>query len=97
MGKIEESDGQYLLTFKKITTKEGKELDCVHSGNVNDILLPIKLPNYTILRREIKEALDKKGLSEGSTPMIGHFHTITPLSNTFTQKRRIISTTFKNS
>lgn len=69
IGKIEERDGQYILTFKKLTTKEGKELECVHSGNVNDILLPTALPGYTILRREIAEALEKKGLTEDSTPM----------------------------
>jgi len=41
----------------------------VHSGNVNEILLPATLPGYTILRREIAEALEKKGLTEASTPM----------------------------
>lgn len=69
IGKIEEIAGHYVITFKKITTKDGKELECVHSGNVNDILLPAKLPGYTILRREIAEALEKKGLTETSTPM----------------------------
>ena len=69
IGKIEEIAGHYVITFKKLTTKEGKELECVHSGNVNDILLPSPLPGYTILRREIAEALEKKGLTEDSTPM----------------------------
>lgn len=69
IGKIEKIDGTYLLSFKKLTTKDNKELECIHSGNTNDILLPTKLPSYTILRREIAEALEKKGLSEGSTPM----------------------------
>jgi len=69
IGKIDEVAGQYWLTFKKLTTKDGKELECVHSGNVNDILLPTKLPGYTILRRKIAEALEKKGLTEDSTPM----------------------------
>jgi len=69
IGKIDEIAGQYWLTFKKLTTKEGKELECVHSGNVNDILLPTALPGYTILRRKIAEALEKKGLTEDSTPM----------------------------
>ena len=69
IGKIDEVAGQYWLTFKKLTTKDGKELECVHSGNVNDILLPTKLPGYTILRRKIAEALEKKGLTENSTPM----------------------------
>jgi len=69
IGKIDEINGQYWLTFKKLTTKEGKVLTCVHSGNVNDILLPTELPGYTILRRKIAEALEKKGLKEDSTPM----------------------------
>jgi putative protease len=69
IGKIDEIAGQYWLSFKKIVTKEGKELECVHSGNVNDIQLPTKLPGYTILRRKIAEALENKGLTEGSTPM----------------------------
>ena len=69
IGTIEKIDSSYLITFKKLTTKEGKELECVHSGNVNEILLPAKLPGYTILRREIEEALEKKGLTEASTPM----------------------------
>jgi putative protease len=69
IGTIDEVAGHYWLTFKKIVTKEGKELACVHSGNVNDIQLPTKLPGYTILRRKIAEALEKKGLTEDSTPM----------------------------
>ncbi|MBT8348189.1 MAG: U32 family peptidase [Sulfurovum sp.] len=69
IGTIEEIAGSYVITFKKLTTKEGKGLECVHSGNVNEILLPSKLPGYTILRREIAEALEKKGLTEASTPM----------------------------
>jgi len=69
IGTIEEIAGYYVMTFKKLTTKDGKELECVHSGNVNEILLPTTLPGYTILRREIAEALEKKGLTEESTPM----------------------------
>jgi len=69
IGTIAEINGHYWLKFKKLTTKDGKELECVHSGNVNALLLPTTLPNYTILRREIKEALEKKGLSEGATPI----------------------------
>jgi len=69
IGKIEETGGAYMMTFKQLTTKEGKVLECVHSGNVNEILLPATLPGYTILRREIAEALEKKGLTDESTPM----------------------------
>ncbi len=70
IGKIEEQNGSYWLTFKKIVrVKDDKELECVHSGYIFDIKLPAKLPSYTILRREIKEALEKKGLDKESTPM----------------------------
>jgi len=69
IGKIEEIDGKYWLTFNKIERVDGKCVDCVHSGYIFDVKLPTKLPSWTILRREIKEALEKKGLVENSTPM----------------------------
>jgi putative protease len=68
-GKIEEHDGRYWLTFKKMIAVSGKEFECIHSGDLNDIILPAELPGYTILRRGIAEALEKKGLTEDSTPM----------------------------
>jgi len=69
IGKIEEVDGSYWLTFKKIERVDEKALECVHSGYIYDVKLPTKLPSYTILRREIKEALENKGLVEESTPL----------------------------
>ena len=69
IGRIEEVAGQYWLTFKKIETVDGKVRECVHSGYLEPIKLPAKLPGYTILRRRIDEALEKKGLTEDSTPM----------------------------
>ncbi len=69
IGKVFMEDNRWWLEFKKITTSDGKELDCVHSGYTKDIALPTKLPSYTILRREIAEALEKKGLKSESTPM----------------------------
>ncbi len=63
-GKIELIDGAYWLTIKKIISKEGREFACIHSGDERDILLPCMLPSYTILRRGIDEALEKKGLVE---------------------------------
>ncbi|NKQ40792.1 MAG: U32 family peptidase [Sulfurovum sp.] len=68
-GNIVEKNSSYWLTFKKIITTDGKELECVHSGNLNSIRLPIYLPSYTILRRKIAEALENKGLRGQSTPM----------------------------
>ena len=63
-GKLEKRDGRYFLTLKKLLAVNGKEFECIHSGDLNDIILPIALPGYTILRRGIAEALDKKGLTE---------------------------------
>ncbi len=61
-GTIEQKDGGYWLTFKKLEATSGKIFECIHSGDLNDIILPTTLPSYTILRRGINEALEKKGL-----------------------------------
>ncbi len=63
-GMIEEIDGKYWLTLKKIVSIKGKEFECIHSGDLNDIVLPTTLPSYAILRRGIDEALTKKGLTQ---------------------------------
>ena len=61
-GKIEEIENAFWLTLKKIVSTKGKEFQSIHSGDLNDIILPVKLPSYTILRRGIAEAKAKKGL-----------------------------------
>lgn len=66
-GKIEKQANAYWLTIKKIISKEGREFECIHSGDERDIILPCPLPSYTILRRGIDEALIKKGLAEESS------------------------------
>ena len=63
-GTIDEVAGRYWLTFKKMISLRGKEFECIHSGDLNDIILPATLPGYTIMRRGIDEALIKKGLAE---------------------------------
>jgi putative protease len=63
-GTITHEDGAYWLTIKKIISTDGREFDSIHSGDTRDILLPTTLPNYTILRRGIDEALINKGLCE---------------------------------
>jgi len=68
-GTIDEIAGRYFLTFKKLVSTDGKVFECIHSGDLHDIILPVTLPGYTILRRGITEALEKKGLTEDSTPM----------------------------
>jgi len=60
--KITQEHGAFFIEFKKITSTTGKEFECIHSGDLNNIILPIKLPGYTILRRGIAEAKAKKGL-----------------------------------
>ena len=61
--KITKEHGAFFIEFKKIFSTTGKEFECIHSGDLNDIILPIKLPGYTILRRGIAEAKAKKGLA----------------------------------
>jgi putative protease len=58
--KIEKRGDSFYLIFKKIVSTTGKEFHCIHSGDLNSIILPIKLPSYTILRRDIAEAKEKK-------------------------------------
>jgi putative protease len=43
-------DGKYYIKFKKIITQADKELESVHSGNINPIKLPTKLPYMTMFR-----------------------------------------------
>ena len=53
IGKIfKKEDGLYYINFKKILTETNKELESVHSGNVNKIKLPGKLPYLTMFRIE---------------------------------------------
>ncbi len=69
LGRVYMEDNKWWLEVKKLINSEGKELECVHSGYIKPITLPTELPSYTILRREIAEALEKKGLTSESTPM----------------------------
>ena len=52
IGKIFKRDNLYYINFKKILTDTNKELESVHSGNVNKIKLPGKLPYLTMFRVE---------------------------------------------
>jgi len=48
-------DGKFYIRFNKIITATDKELESVHSGNVNPIKLPGKLPYMTMLRTKSEE------------------------------------------
>ncbi len=51
LGSIfKKDDGKYYVSFKKIICENNKELESVHSGNLNKIKLPGKLPYLTMLR-----------------------------------------------
>jgi len=64
-GKIfKKDDGKYYVTFKKIVTQSEKELESVHSGNVNPIKLPGKLPYMTMLRIKSEEPAVSEIISE---------------------------------
>ena len=53
IGRVfKKENGLYYINFKKILTDTNKELESVHSGNVNKIQLPCKLPYLTMFRVE---------------------------------------------
>jgi len=51
IGKIYKDGDKWKLKLNKIITENGKELQSVHSGNLNPIKLPCKLPYLTFLRK----------------------------------------------
>jgi len=53
IGTIVKKENIFYISFKKIITQKGKELESVHSGNTNPIKLPIELPRYTFLRKQV--------------------------------------------
>lgn len=53
LGVIVEHNGKYLISFKKLELENGKELSEIHSGNVNRVKLPAKLPAFSFFREEI--------------------------------------------
>lgn len=50
IGEIIQKNGKYFISFSTIKTTNKKELEEVHSGNTNDIVLPCKLPSFSFLR-----------------------------------------------
>ncbi len=52
IGEIYEKDGRWWVRMDRIEAG-GKEYECIHSGNVNPVKLPCKLPAYSFLRKEI--------------------------------------------
>ncbi len=48
-------DNRYYIRFLKICLYNGKELDSIHSGNTNLIVLPFELPPLSFLRVKLQE------------------------------------------
>lgn len=53
LGEIFEEDGVKKMRFFKIMLHDGKELDSIHSGNVNALKLPLPLPPLSFLREKL--------------------------------------------
>ena len=51
-GEIFEKEGKKYMRFDKIVLENNKELDAIHSGNENKIVLPIPLPPFSFLREK---------------------------------------------
>jgi len=49
-GEVYKKDGKVFMKFKKLQAKNGKILEAVHSGNLNPITLPTKVPPHTFFR-----------------------------------------------
>jgi putative protease len=54
IGEIWCENGKWMLKFNKIETKNHKVLEAVHSGNLNPVKLPAKLPYLTFLRKKVE-------------------------------------------
>jgi putative protease len=54
IGEVWQENGRWYLKFNKIETKSGKVLDSVHSGNLNPIKLPLRLPYLSFLRKKVE-------------------------------------------
>ena len=50
VGAIFERGGRYFVRFDKLVAENGKIWESVHSGNLNPIALPGKIPPYSFLR-----------------------------------------------
>ena len=54
LGEIFVENGVQYMRFDRICLKDNKELDSIHSGNVNAFKLPLPLPPFSFLRERIE-------------------------------------------
>jgi putative protease len=50
IGSTYEKEGRFYMKMKQLKAKNGKIWDEIHSGNVNEIILPTNFPSYTFFR-----------------------------------------------
>lgn len=53
IGKIYEKDGKFFVEFKRLSAKNNKDFNEIHSGNENAIKMPNLVPKFSFLRKEI--------------------------------------------
>ena len=53
LGEIYTNGDKKFMRFDKILLENGKELESIHSGNENRIVLPLSLPPFSFLRQKI--------------------------------------------
>ena len=53
-GTTYERDNRFYIKFKQLKAKNGKVLEAIHSGNLNEIILPTAFPAYTFFRIALK-------------------------------------------
>ncbi len=57
-GSTYERDGKFYVKMKQLKAKNGKVWEEIHSGNVNEIILPTSFPSYTFFRIDADESMD---------------------------------------
>ncbi|TBR78102.1 U32 family peptidase [Campylobacter novaezeelandiae] len=53
LGTIYKKDDKYFIEFKKMIAKNNKEFEVIHSGNENEIKMPVSVPQFSFLRKEL--------------------------------------------
>lgn len=53
IGEIYSDDNKYFIVFNKIILEDGRDLNEIHSGNINPFKLPCKLPSYSFIRQKL--------------------------------------------
>ena len=57
IGIVRLNGNSYEIMFKKIEAKSGKIFEAIHSGNLNPVILPTKLPPFSFLYKSLKQEL----------------------------------------